>query len=100
MNKKLVLKMSTTASKIAETLGLDEKELINKSLKEFLEHELIACESEISKLKIKYNVKSAKDMEKKYEKGKLDEASSWEDFFRLDHLEARKKDLCKALEEL
>lgn len=92
--------MGASVAKIAKTLGLNEKELINKSLREFIDRELIACESESSLLSTKYGVKSAKEMEEKFKKGVLEEKDTWEDFFRLDYLESRIKELRELLKEL
>ena len=96
----MVLYMNTTVAKISEILGLNETELINKSLHEFLEYEIASCDAEIIKLKTKYNVKSAKDMEAQYRRGELDEENSWEDFFKLDHLETKRRKLSDPLKEL
>ncbi len=92
--------MTTTVEKIAEALEVGETELINKSLHEFLERKIAYLEAEIFKLRAKYNVKSAKDMEELYKRGKIEEEDSWEDFFRLDHLESKLRELHEALKEL
>ncbi len=92
--------MSTTVAKIAETLDLNETELINKSLHEFLERKLSYLEAEIFKMRLKYNIESAKDMEDLFKRGEIDEEDSWEDFFKLDHLEYKLRELQEALKEL
>ncbi len=47
-----------------------------------------------------YGVQSAEEMEARYREGTLPEAGTWEDFFRLDHLEARRDELLSLLQEL
>ena len=92
--------MSTTVARIAETLDLNETELLNKSLHEFLERKLAYLQAEIFKMKLKYNIESAKEMEDLFKRGEIDEEDSWEDFFKFDHLEYKLRELQEALKEL
>lgn len=55
-----------------------------------MNYELRKIESEIFKLGGKYGVTSAKEIDEQYKKGTLAEEDSWEDFFKLDHLEFKK----------
>lgn len=48
----------------------------------------------------KYDVVSAKEIDERYRKGTLEEENTWEDFFKLDHLEFKKNQILKALEEI
>ncbi|MFH1563327.1 MAG: hypothetical protein ABIF11_07940 [Nitrospirota bacterium] len=86
--------------KIATELLIDKKNLIKESLKTYLNSELRKIESEMFKLGGRYNVTSAKEIDKRYKNGTLEEEDTWEDFFKLDHLEFKKKQILKALEEI
>ena len=46
-------------------------------------------ELETERLKIaqKYGVSSTEDFEEEYKRGNIEEEGTWDDFFRLDHLE-------------
>lgn len=88
------------ANKIATELQIDRKSLIKESLKAYLNYHLRKVKSEIFKLSGKYDVASAKDIDDRYRKGTLKEEDTWEDFFKLDHLEFKKKQILKALEEI
>ena len=86
--------------KIAAELLIDKKSLIKESLKIYLNFELRKIECEMFKLGGRYNVTSAKEIDERYKKGTLEEEDTWEDFFKLDHLEFKKKQILKALEEI
>jgi len=57
-------------------------------------------QADIVSLCHKYGVADAAEMETRYREGTLPEAGTWEDFFRLDHLEARRNELLSLLQEL
>ncbi|MFV9630166.1 MAG: hypothetical protein ACNYWM_03710 [Methanosarcinales archaeon] len=59
---------------------------------------LVFCESEIFNIAKKYGISSVEELEDQYKNGKIEEEDTWEDFFRLDHLEAKKESIKKALE--
>lgn len=86
--------------KIADELQIAKESLIKESLKRYLNYELRKIESEIFKLGGKYGVTSAKEIDEQYKKGTLEEEDSWEDFFKLDHLEFKKKQILKILKEI
>jgi len=76
---------------IAKELGLSEDELMKQSLVTFLERKLKEIKAEIYKIMNKYMISSIEDFERLYEKVKIEEKDSFEDFKRLDHLEFKKK---------
>ena len=41
---------------------------------------------------------SIEEFEDRYKKGEIEEEGTWEDFFKLDHLEAEKETIKRALE--
>lgn len=66
---------------------------MRQSLRTFLERKL-------REIKAKYMISSIEEFEELYKEGKIEEKSSFEDFRRLDHLEFKKEELEKILEEL
>jgi hypothetical protein len=86
--------------KIAPILRITPEELERESLKTYLHIRLKCCESELFNLARKYGVSSIKDFEEDYRRGTIGEERTWEDFFRLDHLEAKRESLKNALETI
>ncbi|MCE8429899.1 MAG: hypothetical protein J5U19_16120 [Candidatus Methanoperedens sp.] len=84
--------------KISFILKVDREKLERDSMKTYLHIKLMRCEAEIFNLAKKYGISSVEDFENKYTRGELEEEGTWEDFFKLDHLEAEKDSLKKALE--
>ena len=85
---------------LATRLNMSEQELERESLRVYLQQRLREVQAEIVKLCNEYDVQSAAEMEMRYRDGALPEAGTWEDFFRLDHLEARRDELVGMLKEL
>lgn len=87
-------------SKVAEELQIPEKDLILKGLYSYLERQLRAVQAEIFEITSRHNVSNVEDMDERYRKGTLEEADSWRDLQRLDHLEYKRDRLQKYLESL
>jgi hypothetical protein len=87
-------------SELAEELHIPEDDLIRRGLHSYLERQLRAVQAEIFEITSRYNVSSVEDMEERYRKGTLEEADSWQDSQRLDHLEYKRGRLQKLLESL
>jgi hypothetical protein len=85
---------------LAARLNMSEQELERESLRPYLQYQLREVRADIAQLCNKYGVQSAADMETRYREDTLPEAETWEDFFRLDHLEARRDELLSLLQEL
>lgn len=51
------------------------------------------CESEIFNIAKKYGISSIDEFEERYKKGEIEEEGTWEDFLKLDHLEAEKESI-------
>ena len=85
---------------LAKELGLSEEEVMRQSLRTFLERKLKEIKAEIYKIMNKYMISSIEDFERLYEKVKIEEKDSFEDFKRLDHLEFKKEEIDKILKEL
>ena len=58
-----------------------------------MKFELRHCESEIFNIAKKYGVLSIEEFEYRYKKGEIEEEGTWDDFFKLDHLEAEKESI-------
>ncbi|MDO8726557.1 MAG: hypothetical protein Q7J35_10860 [Candidatus Methanoperedens sp.] len=84
--------------KISFILKVDREKLERDSMKTYLHIKLMQCEAEIFNLAKKYGISSVEDFENLYIRGELEEEGTWEDFFKLDHLEAEKDSIKKALE--
>jgi len=85
---------------ISKELGLSEEELLKKSIKSYLEAELRKINAEIHDIYIKYNVKSLLELDEKINKGQLKETETFQDFTKLDYLEAQKEKLEKLLKTI
>ena len=88
--------MNATA-KIAPILQMTPEEMERKSLEMYLYIRLKRCESELFNLTRKYGVSSIEDFEEGYKSRNIAEEGTWEDFFRLDHLEAERESIREAL---
>jgi hypothetical protein len=83
--------------RLSKVLGVPPKEIVRKGLEELLEAQLRACFADIAEIKMRYEVKSVAELEKKIEKGTLDEHPAWEDLIVLENLEERAKKIKKEL---
>ncbi len=86
--------------RVSKVLGVPQKELVRKGLEGLLQTQLRTCSAEINEIKTKYNVKSATELEKKIEKGTVEEQSAWEDLILLENLQERIKNIRKELTAL
>ena len=86
--------------RLSKVLGVPPNELVRKGLEELLEAQLRACFADIAEIKTRHEVKSAAELEKKIEKGTIDENPAWEDLIVLENLEERAKKLKKELAAL
>ena len=73
--------------RVADELQLSESELLNQSVRLFLQYRLRQVKAESFEVYSRYGVSSVEEMEARYEDGTLEEAGSWQDLQRLDHLE-------------
>ena len=74
-------------STVARELHISEEELLKQGLHGFLTHQLRAIKAEIFEISSRYGIGSVAEMEARYRDGTLEEADSWRDLQRLDHLE-------------
>jgi hypothetical protein len=86
--------------RVSKVLGVPQKELVRKGLEGLLQTQLRTCSAEINEIKTKYNIKTKGDLEKKIEKGAVEEHPAWEDLIVLENLEERIKNIRKELTAL
>ena len=86
--------------KVASNLKIPEELLLKQGLRSYLERQLRVVNADIFEICSRYGVKNVEDMGKKYTDGALEEAASWRDFQSLDHLEYKKDQLSRLLEDV
>lgn len=83
---------------VAEELCISEGDLLRRGVHTLLEHRLREIKTQIFEITGRYGVSSAEEMEARYREGTLEEADSWRDLQRLDHLEYKRDRLLQLLE--
>ena len=91
-------KSATPIFSLDEALGISEDDLLKQGLRSFLERQLREVKAEIFEISGRYGVSSVTEMEARYRDGTLEEADSWRDLQRLDHLEHKQDCLLQVLE--
>ncbi|MFZ5818728.1 MAG: hypothetical protein ACOYYJ_02415 [Chloroflexota bacterium] len=91
---------SAILDQVTEELHISEDDLIRKSLYSYLERQLRLIQTEIFEIITRYNVANTEEFEKRYREGTLEEAASWRDYQRLDHLEYKQGQIRKLLDSL
>jgi hypothetical protein len=94
-----MVEVSVLLDRVSKATGEVREDILAKGVVEYLKSKLRDVNAEAFEIRCKYGVASAKDIEKKYERGELEEEGSWRDFFRLSHLEEKREILEKLLEE-
>ena len=84
----------------AQELRLFPEELLKQGTHTLLERQLREVKTEIFRITGSYDVAGVKEMEDRYRAGTLEEADSWQDLQRLDHLEYKRDRLLALLETL
>ncbi|OGG45453.1 MAG: hypothetical protein A3F84_26355 [Candidatus Handelsmanbacteria bacterium RIFCSPLOWO2_12_FULL_64_10] len=85
---------------LSRELQRSREVILEESLQALLERQLREVKAEILQIAGKYGIASAEEMEERYRAGTLDEAGTWQDFQRLDHLEYKRDRLNELLQEL
>jgi len=96
----MAVRAGTILKTVAEELHLCEEDLLKQSLRAFLERQLRELKAEIFQITGRYGVSGVEEMEARYRDGTLEEADTWQDLQRLDHLEYKRDRLLKLLETL
>ena len=87
-------------STMAKELHVSEDELLKQGVRSLLERQLRQIKAEIFEICGRYGVSSVEEMEARYRDGTLEEADTWGDFQRLDHLEYKRDRLLQLLKAL
>jgi len=90
----------TTIDIVAKELHMKPKELLNESLKSYLEKRLSRVEADIFLLTKKYGVKDVFEMDAKAKEGLISEKDSYNDYFNFDNLESEREKIKRILEEI
>jgi hypothetical protein len=85
-------------STVARELGISEDDLLKQGLRSVLERQLREVKAEIFAISGRYGVSSVTEMDARYRDGTQEEANSWRDLQRLDHLEHKRDCLLQLLE--
>jgi len=92
--------IQTLIKTAAEELGLSQEDLIAQGLRRLLERQLHEVQAQIFQITGSYGVSGVEEMEARYRQGTLEEATSWRDLQRLDHLEYKQERLARLLKTL
>ena len=93
----MAVEVSPMLKTVAQELHLSEADLILQGVQALLERQLLQINAQLLQICGKYGVSSAEEMENRYQVGTLDEADSWRDLQRLDHLEFERERLLDLL---
>jgi len=85
---------------VAQELHLSPDEMLRQGARTLLERQLREVKAEIFRITGRYDVANIEEMEARYRNGTLEEADSWRDLQRLDHLEYKRDRLLALLEAL
>lgn len=96
----MAIRTETMLKMVADELRLSEEDLLKEGLRTFLERRLREVKAEIFQITGRYGVSGVEEMEARYRDGTLEEADTWRDLQRLDHLEYKRDRLLKLLEAL
>lgn len=88
----------TILSTVAQELRIPEEDLVKQGVRGVLERRLREVKAEIFAISGRYGVSSIEEMDARYQSGTLEEAESWRDLQRLDHLEYKRARLQQLLE--
>lgn len=90
----------TILSTVAQELRISEEDLVKQGVCGVLERRLREVKAEIFAISGRYGVSSVEEMDVRYQSGTLEEAESWRDLQRLDHLEYKRDRLLRLLEAM
>ena len=85
---------------VSKELNIPPEDLMLQGLRRYLESQLRDVQADIFQISGQYGVSTAEEMENRYRAGTLEEAPSWRDAQRLDHLEYKQDHLLQLLHSL
>jgi len=86
--------------KIAQELHVPERDVLRQALRALLQQYMREINAQILEITGRYGISSVNEMEAHYQAGTLEEADSWRDEQRFDHLEYKRDRLSEFLEAL
>ena len=92
--------MSAVINMVAKELHMNPGDLLNESVRSYLEKKLSAIDAEIFLIVKKYGIKDVFELDAKVKKGFIHEKDAYDDYFTLDNLESERKTIKKILEKL
>lgn len=84
----------------SDKLGISQEDLLLRGLHHYLQSQLREVQADIFQIIGQYGVSTVADMEALYREGEIEEATSWRDMQRLDHLEYKRDRLLELLSKL
>ncbi len=94
------LETDAILDKAAEALQVSKEDVLKQGIRALLKRRLRTIEARIFEITGRYGVSSVLEMEEQYRLGTLEEADSWRDLQRLDHLEYERDRLLELIEML
>lgn len=85
---------------IANDLRVNKDVLAKDSLRLFLQRELLDVEAQMFKITNRHEIKSVLEFDEQLRAGRVHEEDILDDFMELDHLEARRDELLKAMKKI
>ena len=82
--------VDTILDELAEEFHTSRDDLIREGLHSILERKLHRVQTEIFEITSRYSISNTEEMEARYRDGTLEEADTWQDLQRLDHLEYKR----------
>lgn len=94
------LETDAILDKAAEALQVSKEDLLKQGVRALLKRRLRTIEARVFEITGRYGLSSVREMEEQYRQGTLEEADSWRDLQRLDHLEYKRDRLLELIEML
>lgn len=85
---------------VAKEFHMSSRELLEESLKTYLEKRLSKVEADIFLIAKKYGIKDVLELDAKVREGSFNEKEAYDDYFVLDNLEAERDKIQNFLEAL
>ena len=83
--------------KIAQELHVPERDVLRQALRALLQQYMREINTQILEITGRYGINSVSEIAARYQAGTLEEADSWRDEQRLDHLEYKRDRLIEFL---
>jgi hypothetical protein len=85
---------------VSEELNIPQEDLMLQGLRRYLESQLHDVQADIFQIHGQYAVSTVEELDLHYQDGSIEEATSWRDMQRLDHLEYKRERLAQLLKSL